>query len=268
MHWTRGTVRKGASAAALLGALIALALASGAGAESPTKTEGQGTEYRLGIEVDPQRLPKGEAEPVELLLTGEIGRPDGTHPSPLQELSLDLDRDISLDLTGVPACHFSRLQIQAPPGADELRKKCRRSIVGRGSAKTEIALPEGLRVPTQSGLLIFNGGVQRGIETLYARFEIDVPVPASIVTTIEIRRIRDGRLGTRLSLTPPKIAGGNGSLTSLRMRLFKRFRAEGETHSVISARCAHGALVARAGATFAEGSTRHSRATHRCALGG
>jgi hypothetical protein len=261
MHLVRETMHKGALAAALVGALVALAFAGGVDAEPPA-----GTEFELGADVRPQRLPKTEPTPAELLLTGVIREADGTHPPPLKEMVVDIDRNISLDLTGVPECRPPGLVSQSQPPSFDPRKECKESIVGRGRFATEIEFPEACCVvPAESPLTVFSGGVRGEILTLYALAYITVPVPVDIVTTIKIQRTREGRFGTRATFYVPKIAGASGSITSLRMRLFKRFRFEREPRSLVTAHCADGKLVVRAKATFADDSSRHSKATQGCA---
>lgn len=205
--------------------------------------------FELGGEVMPMKLPRGERQPVALELLGRVATTDGTHPPALREMTLELDRDFAIDLKGVPVCRPApQYDMRRPPG--ELRQRCRSSIVGGGKVDLEIAFPEQHPIQEQSAVTIYNGGLRNGAQTLHAYVLIHVPVPAEIVFTIEIKRVRQGPYGSQAVVEIPVIAGGSGSLIDFDLRVKRLFELGGVRRSVVTAKCPDGRLDVGAESLF------------------
>ena len=236
-----------AATLALAGALIA---APGAGAAKPTKVKLGNLELRLNGGVAPKRLPKRRYAPIALKVSGGIRTLDGNHPPALRKVVLDTDRNGKVNARGLPVCHARELQSRDTRAA---KRACPKAIVGSGRTDVSVALAESRPVIAHSRLLAFNGGTHHGVTTIYIHAYITIPIPAAIVTTVKVRKHRHGRTGLRSVARIPKIASGNGSVTSFKLRFHRLFRFHHRKRSYLTARCHGGKFLARARAFFAGG---------------
>ncbi|MEX2448505.1 MAG: hypothetical protein WD404_07155 [Solirubrobacterales bacterium] len=225
-----------------LSALLAIGVAAIASAAGTTLRAGN-LVLRFGGNVVPKKLPKKRFAPVALNSFGKIRTADGSHPSAFREAIVDIDRNGRVNARGVPACRGGQLQARTTAAA---KRVCRRAIVGSGSARVQISFPEQRPIRVNSPLLIFNGGGRGGKTTMYIHSFITVPVPAAIVTTLTIKKIRKGRFGNRVVARVPVIAGGSGSALSFNFTIRKKFfRFKGRAHPYLEARCPDGRFQTR-----------------------
>ena len=198
--------------------------------------------FELDGQVTPMSLPRNEMQPAALDLHGRVQTTDATHPSALREMTIELDRNVSIDSTGVPVCRGW--------GGRELRgegpRDCGSAIAGRGRADFEIAFPEQGPVKDESPVTIYNEGLDHGVQKLNAYAFVTVPVPAEIITTVEIKRVPQERYGSQAVVKVPVIAGGSGSLLRFDLRLKRLFELRGVRRSVVKARCPDGRLSMKA----------------------
>lgn len=144
---------------------------------------------------------------------------------------------------------------------------CPEAIIGQGIANFEIYPPPaggGSVVPVAGETVILNGGVKNGVTRLLAYNQISVPVPGAVVGKIEIRRIEDGRFGTRAVLSIPKVAGGSGSLTSFRVKIERKIIFHGKRKSVLTFKCVGGEARGHVDAVFADGTVAEAGIARRC----
>lgn len=176
--------------------------------------------------------PEHRTAPVSLRLWGRFSTSDGTHPSALREMTLDLDRGVAIDARGLAACHGAG-------GSHDgvgLKGKCEGAAIGGGRADLEIAVPGKAPIRTPSKLTLYNGGSRNGVRTAYAIGEVKEPAPAPIVATIEIREVGSG-LRAVAKLPAIAIDGGNGSLIDFHLKVKRLFEYKGRPVSYLSARC-------------------------------
>ncbi len=242
----------------MAGVLAAFVLVSGASAE--TATVGN-IKFTADGGFSPKALPKKQLAPIALTAKGKIQTVDGTHPPALKEVVLDTDRNGAIDVRGYPTCTSGKLQSQDTKAAKAI---CRKAIIGSGNTKVQIAFPDSKPVPVSSQLLVFNGGSRGGTTTLYIHAFITVPVPAAIVTTVKIKKVKKGRYGLRSVASIPKIAGGSGSVTSFNLTVNKKFNFKGKRKSVLTAKCPDGKLQAHATAVFADGTRAATEFVRPC----
>jgi hypothetical protein len=233
----------------LIAVVVAVLAVGGiAAAEGPvTSVEGD-VHAEFDGDFSPKTLSKEKRTPISSWMQARIKRPDGTHVAPLKELQLEGDRDVSFSVKGIPICKSKTRSPRTSP--DVVRKECKESLVGQGWLDAEIAFEGQKPIPVKSELLLFKGGFENGVRTLYLHAYITVPTPASIITTVKVKRVRKGRYGLRAIATFPKIAGGSGSVTFLKLNLKK---------GILSAKCPDGRLAGRVSATF--GSTPPTKLT-------
>jgi hypothetical protein len=256
MNTTPGKFPKSVAFAAVLSALIALVLAGFAGAEGPVTVPIENLDLTFDAGFSPKALSKTVPTPIALELSGQVKTVDGTHPPALREFILDADRNIALDVGGIPACHPT---IEIP-----VMERCPDAIVGRGTMNVEVAFPEQSPLLIKSALTVFDGGVKQGVTTLLMYAFLKNPVSAAVVTIVKIQKVHKGRFGTEAVFSVPVIAGGNGSVTAFDARLYKRFSYKGKRASLLTLKCPDGTVRARAEAIFSDGTELASKAVRTC----
>lgn len=218
---------------AVLGAALALLVAGGAFAKPETVRVGNlALTHDGGISAN--ALPRHRQAPIDAFISASIKSIDGSHLPAAREAVIDLDRSVHVNAKGLPVCRRAQLDSR---DTDAARKVCGRAIVGRGSARVEIAFPEQPPVFATSPLTMFNGGVRGGRTTIFIHAFLTVPVPAAVVTPVVLTPIPRGRYGTHIVGKIPAIAGGAGSLTDARLVINRRFSYRGEKRSYLSAAC-------------------------------
>jgi hypothetical protein len=246
-------------ASSMAGLLAALVLVGGATAE--TTTVGN-IKFTADGGFSPKALPKKQMAPIALNARGKIQTVDGTHPPALKEVVLDTDKNGTIDVKGFPSkCTSGKLQSQDTKAAEKI---CKKAIIGKGKTDVQIAFPDSKPVDVKSDLLVFNGGFRGGTTTLYIHAYITVPVPAAIVTTVKIKKIKKGRYGLRSVASIPKIAGGSGSVTSFNLTVNKKYKVKGKRKSVLNAKCPDGKLQAHATAVFSDGTKASTEFIRPC----
>jgi len=236
-----------------LGALIALTVASIAGAEKPVKVRAGNLELTFNGGLTPKAVSKTKLTPVTLNVSGKIRTVDGTHPAAMKEFDLEADKNTGVDVTGLPVCKASQLQSQDTKHAEAI---CKSAIIGSGRAIASIAFPEQAPIPADSKIIAFNGGVQGGVTTFYIHAYLTVPTPAAIVSTVKIKKIHNGRYGIGSVTTIPKIAGGSGSVTDFNLTINKK--------GVILAKCPDGKIQAHGTAVFTDGTRASAEVIRTC----
>lgn len=204
--------------------IVALALAAAGGASAaerllkPELPIAPPMQASATLTVSPKVLSPSKQTPVSLRTGITFWREDGSRLPALSELRLSFDRHLRLRLEEVPACRGGiRSQVRGN-GPD---KACPESIVGRGRMRAEVRFPDQPPVPLSSKATIVKGQPTGRRQKLYLHTEFSAPVTSAIVTTVEIKPIRDGVYGLEAVATLPKIAGGAGSVTHLGLRFRK-----------------------------------------------
>jgi hypothetical protein len=224
--------------------------------------------FTAGGDFAPRALSKDELTPIAADLDVEIsGSPYDVgglhrlHPPALQQLTIDADRNIVLDVTGYPKCGGVGVQYE---WLQTMQERCRPALLGVGRLGIEIVFAGDTPVPVYSRMWLYNGGERNGVITLFAEAYITIPVPASIVTKITARKMRSDRVGTLITASIPKIAGGSGSVTSLKLRIARKLTDGTKGRAVLSARCPDGKLAAGVTALFADGTHASTRLVRPC----
>lgn len=255
-----------ATAAAL--AAVAL-LASSALALAEVTQKGT---LRVSFEgsVDPKQLPRSGKAPVAVTLSGDIRTTDGQAPPQLRTIELAINRNGKLDHNGLPRCNFHQIQ---PATTAEAKASCRRSLVGRGSFRANVALPEQSPFPSNGMILAFNGNLH-GKPVIYAHIYGTEPLPTSFVLPFEIKRAR-GTYRTVLVAELPRVAAEWGFVSGVSLTLKRSFAYRGKRRSYLSAGCPAprgfpGATFAFARASFGfeDGSKLRPTLTRSCEVRG
>lgn len=241
-------------AAIALVATVALATAS---ATSGEQVQVKNVRISFNGGFKPHDLPRERQAPIEVTVSGAIGTTDGNHPPALQRLEIALNRQGKLTTRGLPVCATPLLQSTTTDAALAL---CRSALVGRGRFTADVDLT-GESQPVFGRALAFNSR-RGGRPALLLHFYATIPVRATFVLPLAIQRRPEGDFGTVLSTRIPKLAGGLGSITSVELKIGRRYSDGGDRLSFLSARCAApdgfpGAIFpfARASFYFANGLT-------------
>jgi hypothetical protein len=222
----------------------------------------------LIVDVDggftPSKLPKKTPAPITLSASADISTADGKVPPPLQKLVLNFDRNGSVQTKGLPVCTVGQLENTTSPVA---RKKCKSSIVGKGSASALIAFPDQPALPASSPLTIFNGPKMGGNPSVIVHAYLTIPAPTTFVIPSPITKAK-GRYRYRVTAAIPPIAGGYGSLTHFDFKIHKVWKVKGKRVSFASARCSDGRLQASGEFTFGDGSVMSGSVFRPCKSSG
>ncbi|HMI82432.1 MAG TPA: hypothetical protein VK480_11640 [Solirubrobacterales bacterium] len=221
-----------AAALALIGAAVAAA------ASRVTSPDGT-FEVALDGWVKPARLAAAGATPISLHLGSEVISADGAEPPDMRELTLEADRDVSLDVSGLPVCRMLGMPVSPPPWGS-----CREGIVGQGRMTILYSAPEGEPTPVTSKLVVYNGGVKGRTTNFWVRTYLPVPKPNVSLARMKVKRVNKGRYGLEVKVSIPTLAARFGTLLSFDLTLGRK---------ILSASCPDAHLSVR-GSTLLEGS--------------
>jgi hypothetical protein len=208
--------------------------------------------FKAGGAFKPRKLSKRKQTPIGLVIEGKVRStdPEDPHPPALREAVIETDKNGAVDVKGYPRCDVRKIQSTDSKAAE---RACGPAKIGEGKTTVGIKLADQPEIDARSKLIVFNGGIKGGTTTLYIHAYLRQPVPAAIVTTVKIKRIHHGRYGLESVATIPKIASGNGSVTSFRLKIDKKFTYRHRKQSVLTAKCPDGRLQAHAVAYFTNG---------------
>jgi hypothetical protein len=212
----------------------------------------------------PKALPRERPAPITVAFEGRISTTDGTHPPALDKLRVELNSAGEVDTRGLATCPTAALQATS---SDLALSRCRPALVGKGSFVAQLPVERNLLVGGRA--LVFNGTVD-GSAGMLIHIYVSNPVQLTLVIPIKITH-QDGRFGTVLTTTVPKLAGGSASIVAMKLKIGRQFNFGGERHSYLSAACAApegfpGAVFpfARSGFSFSDGRTMHTVLSRSC----
>jgi hypothetical protein len=224
-----------------LGALLTVAGAAVAIAKFDTFRAGN-----LILKADggvlPKALPKNKMVPVAVQVKGLISSADGAHVDAFRETTIDFDKNGTVNAKGLPTCKQGQIEATETKRAE---KTCKSAIVGAGRAAVEVEFPESKPFKAEGPLVMFNAGVKGSKTLLLIHVYVSVPVPTAIVTTVDIKKVKNGRYGIRTVSKIPRIAGGSGSTISFQLKVKKDFTYKGKKTSYVMAKCADGRFQAK-----------------------
>jgi hypothetical protein len=195
--------------------------------------------FKARVGFSPVVLPRRELTPIAVNFRADIHESDGSHPPPLKEVVIDLDRGFAVEAVRLRACGKSQLEMRDVKAA---RTFCRESIVGTGVAHVEVESPglppRRVRLP----LTLFNGGVRWGVVTLLIHSAVVGLEPDPIVAAVKLRKVNKGHFGSEAIATIPKIANGDGSVLDFNFTIKRRLVSKGTEQHYAVARCLRGEL--------------------------
>jgi hypothetical protein len=236
-------MRRRLATAALLLAVVGM-LAAVAGAEVV-----QSGNLRVAFHAAfaPHALPRERPAPIAIEVDGKISTTDRSQPPPLKRLRLELSSTGQLETRGLAVCRSASLQSTS---SELALRRCGGARIGHGRFEAELRFG-GRPIIVDGRALAFNGRID-GRRGIFIHIYISRPVRATLVIPLKISHA-DGRFGTVLTTTVPKLAGGLGSITELQLKIGRRYSDRGRPRSYLSAACAAPAGFPGATFTFARG---------------
>jgi hypothetical protein len=215
----------------------------------------------------PRALPRDRPAPVTVHVKGAIGTTDGSHPPPVRQVEIALNRNGRLTTVGLPTCASTRLQSTS---SETALARCRRSLVGHGRFGAEVEFP-GVAPFLASGRTLAFYGSKGGRPALLLHLYITTPIQTTLVLALKISHRETGRFGTVLTAGIPTLAGGLGSVTEIDLKIGRTYTYRGVRRSFLSASCAApagfpGAVfpLARGSFYFADGRRIDATLTRDC----
>ncbi|HEX5983076.1 MAG TPA: hypothetical protein VFY69_02605 [Solirubrobacterales bacterium] len=240
---------------------LAVVAAGQAFAERATVVRSGNLILRINGDVSPEKLPKKKMAPVTLRASGNLGTVDGSHPPAAKTVTIDFDKQGAINARGLATCRSGQLQSRNTAAA---KAACRKAIVGSGSTTVQVSFPEQAPFRANGPLVLFNGGVRKGVTKMFIHAYVNVPTPTALVTVVKVKKIRKGPYGTRAIARIPKIAGGSGSLIRFNLKVRRTFQHKGKRQSYLLARCGNGRLRAHAVMRTSDGTRIGGSILRRC----
>ncbi len=229
-------------------ALVALVVGVGAATAGAEIFQKKNIRIAFSGGFTPHALPRDRPAPVTIELDSSISTVDGSQPPALRDLEISLNSQGRLSTRGLPTCTSAALQSTTTESA---LARCGPALVGHGSFGASVASNQS-PIPANGKILAFNGR-QGGKTTVLLHLYGTVPVRATFVLPLAIERRRTGQLGTVLATKIPVLAGGLGSITSVKLKIGRSYSFQGQRRSFLSASCAAPAGFHRAPFPFARG---------------
>ncbi len=216
--------------------------------------------------VTPKALPKNELAAIAFWGSADLATTDGSHPPAFKESIFDVDRDVVVDVKGIPACAKAPLLNRNTADA---KAACPKAILGTGKGTVEVAFPESTPIHSTSPILLFNGGEKGGVTTFYVHAYVAIPAPTAVVATVKATRVANGPYGLRFVSSLPVLAGGSGSPTHFDIRTYRYVEDEnGKKRGWLFAKCADGRLQAKGSVKFRDGTTLFGALARACQVAG
>jgi hypothetical protein len=253
----RGKLR---AVAAIAGAVL---LASAALSSAQTiYVEVGAVKTSFSAAIKPRALPRSKRTPISVRMASKVVASDGRHIPAISRAEIGIDRSVTIDASGVPACSQAQLEDRTTEGAEAA---CPAAIVGTGTTTIEIALGGGAPISAESRLLAFNGGVAGRTTTLLVHAYLSAPVDQAIVVPFALTRLARGGYGLRAQATIPEIAGGSGSVARFDLTLRRQVATTaGGRHGYLLARCSDGNFVFEPEVEFLDGDLARGTLVQGC----
>jgi len=184
-------------------------------------------------QIQPYRLPRTEAAPIAVFVSGHVATPSGAVPPQLRRMTIKVNRHGLLRSTGLPFCRLPEIQ---PSSTQRALERCGDALVGSGRFWASIVLPDQRPYPTRGRLLIFNGK-KDGKPVIYAHIYTTNPFSTSFVITFTIQRLRGGAYGTELSASLPQALGTWGFVDRIKLTLRRQYSYRGRELSYFNSAC-------------------------------
>ncbi len=184
-------------------------------------------------QISPHVLPRQGKAPVEVSVATKITATGKAKvPPQLTHLQIAINKEGTLDTTGLPVCPLDVVQ---PSTTADALASCRGALIGEGLFEAKVLLKGQASFPSKGKLYAFNSRI-KGRPAILAHVYGTQPAPASFTLVFEVRKAK-GTFGTVLSASLPDVTSGSGYVTGLSISLGKTYSYRGKRHSYLSAGC-------------------------------
>jgi len=229
-------------------ALIALVLAASTFAGIGTAEVAPGGEPTFSASMSPERLARDKPSAISFRLGFEVPPQEGKIPG-LGAIRFSISRRVSFDYGGLPPCSLQTLLSSYAEGS------CTRSLVGRGSVVSEVALP-GHEPVMVSGIAKAYYSFDEQQPRVLVRVVTGEPLPLIYVIPFELRSAAEPyatSLGVRRMsqiqglcargrpncfAQPYRLKGIYSHISEFQLSLHRRFWHAGSHESFVGAECA------------------------------
>jgi hypothetical protein len=211
--------------------------------------------------MQPRELPKQGNAPITLSTITRVGTHDGSTPPTLKSIDFLVDKNGTVNAKDFPVCTVARLEGTTPSQA---RKRCAGALVGRGTGKAMVTMPNKAPFVITSPLSFFNGPREGGKPTLIAHGYETVPAPKTLLVPIVIERVSKGRYGFHALVEMPEVAGGFGAPILAEANIGTTRKRDGKKIGYINAHCSGGRLQVDGTMLFTNGDRFPATLTSPC----
>jgi hypothetical protein len=178
----------------------------------------------------PKALSRSGETPVRVAVGAKITALKASDPPRLRKISIAINSAGKFSLSALPVCTVRDIQ---PSTTQNALKACGPSLVGTGTFKAKVLLPQQASFPAGGKLYAFNGRY-RGHPAILAHVYGTEPVPTSFTLPF-VMTTRKAELGTVLTASLAEATGRAGYITELSLELGTS-QGSGKT-PYLSARC-------------------------------
>lgn len=211
--------------------------------------------------MQPRELPKRGNAPITLSTVTRVGTHDGSTPPTLKSIDFLVDKNGTVNAKAFPICPVAKLEGTTPSQA---RKRCAGALVGRGTGKAMVTMPNKAPFVITSPLSFFNGPREGGKPTLIAHGYETVPAPKTLLVPIVIERVSKGRYGFHALVEMPEVAGGFGAPILAEASIGATRKLRGKTVGYLNAHCSGGRLQVDGTMQFTNGDRFPATLTSPC----
>lgn len=256
-------MRKRLTLVVALAMSVATAVAAFAGAaKSPTLQGADGNTQSIAVNIKPNKRSKTKPRPVTLEVktaTTSTTSANGV-PSPATRAIVDFPKGLSLFTKGYPTCNQAKIQNTSTEAALEA---CKRAKIGGGTGTADLVV--GTKVfPVTTRITAFNGTPQGGKPVVLLHNYSQTPIQTTLVLVGVVKKYNKQGFGTRLDVSIPLIAGGQGAITSFGVKIAKTYRYKGKKRGYVNATCPTKKWKARGKFVFLDGEALTPVVRARC----
>ena len=211
--------------------------------------------------MQPRELPAKGNAPITLNSITRVKTKDGSTPPTLGVIDFLIDKHGAVNSKSFPVCQPGKLEGTTTAQA---RKRCGKALVGTGTGKALVTMPDRPPFQIKSVISFFNAPPTGGKPTLIAHAYETVPAAQALLVPIVVERVAKGRYGYHVRVEMPEVAGGYGAPTLAEASIGATIKRKGKKVGFISAHCSGGRLQVEGNLTFTNGDRFPTTLTSPC----